>query len=240
MHSLRFILVLFVLLLSLSACASGAPASAPDASPPAVDAAAPRCADDPSCIARACTERQFACGPVRDVANDAFDCGTCVGAAACIDHVCTIPADAREENDDPARATYLGSLDDRDDAYLRLADLTIDGLADRDWFQFHVADAFDAGNPRISIALASAAPHELVVYFRCDSLDEATAAYCGQSQNAIYDEVLGVGCVATATSIQADIVPYCAGIADGGTVTLRVGSRVPPRGDPYALDLMVR
>jgi hypothetical protein len=233
--SLRFLLSLSA---SLSACAAGSPAGPPDAPPPAVDAT--RCADDPDCVARTCASEQFACGAFRDVGGDAFDCGTCIGTAACVDHVCTIPADAREDNDDLARATWLGSLDDRDDAYLRLADLTIDSATDHDWFQFHVTDAFDAGNPRISLSLTAAARHELVVYFKCDSVDEATVAFCGESQNAVFDPALGIGCVANAASIQADIVPYCKGIADGGTVTLRVGTHQPPRGDPYELGVMVR
>jgi hypothetical protein len=227
-----------ILALSLFACAAGSPASPPDAAPRPADAA--RCADDPECVSRTCAYEHFACGTFRDVGGDAFDCGTCIGTATCVDHACTISADAREDNDDVARATWLGSLDDRDDAYLRLVDLTIDSPTDQDWFQFHVTDAFDAGNPRITLSLTAAARHELVVYFKCDSLDEATVAFCGESQNAVFDPVLGIGCVANATSIQADMVPYCAGIADGGTVTLRVGTHAPPRGDPYALDVMVR
>jgi hypothetical protein len=226
------------LLAVLSACAAGSPASPPDAPPRSVDAT--RCADDPECIARTCSYEHFACGSFHDVGGDLFDCGACIGAAACVDHVCTIPADAREDNDEVARATWLGSLDDGDDAYLRLSDLTIDRSTDQDWFQFHVADAFDAGNPRITLALTAATAHELVVYFQCDAPDEATVAFCGESQNAVFDPTLGVGCVANAPAVQANIVPYCTGIADGGTVTLRIGTHLPPRGDPYALDVMVR
>jgi hypothetical protein len=175
----------------LSACAAAAPASPPDASP-AADAT--RCADDPACIARTCAYEHYACGTFHDVGGDAFDCGACIGAAECIEHACTIVADAREDNDDATRATWLGALDDLDDAYLRLADLTIDSRTDQDWFQFHVADAFDGGNPRISVALDAAVAHELVVWFHCDALDAATIAFCGESQNAVYDPVLGVGC----------------------------------------------
>lgn len=233
MHRLHAV----ILSITLSACAGAAPASPPDASRPP-DAA--RCADDPACIARTCTYEQVACGTFRDVGGDAYDCGACIGAAACVDHVCTIAADARESNNDSAHATWLGELDDLDDAYLRLPELTIDTRSDQDWFQFHVTDAFDGGNPRISITLDSAAPHELVAWFRCDLVDEASIAYCGESQNAVYDPVLGIGCVVNGAAISADIVPYCAGIADGGTVTIRVATHEPPRGNPYELRTMVR
>ena len=182
------------------------------------------------------------CGSFFDVGGAKVDCGPCAGISRCdASHQCVIERDPREDNDARARATWLGELNDVDNAFLTLDELSIDSLADEDWFALHVTDGFDAGNPRIQVALDHlAARHELAVWFRCDDENLATRARCSEAaQNTLADPLLGVGCEIEATELWATIVPSCTGLADSGTLTFRIRSHVPPRGELYRVRVSV-
>jgi len=220
----------------LLACASGEPAALPDTAVPVPDAVP--CLD--ACAASACTYEGYTCGTYFDVGGASIDCGGCAGVSLCdLGHQCAIDRDAREDNDTLARATWLGDFNDVDNPFAVIENLSIDAVSDEDWFQVRVSDGFDAGNPRVSVALAGPR-HELAVWFRCDTANVATRVRCGDaSQNTLFDPGLGIGCVIDASDARADLVPYCEDIADSGTLTFRIRSRVPPRGELYNLRVAV-
>jgi hypothetical protein len=194
-----------------------------------------------ACAASACAYEGYACGTYHDVGGTPIDCGPCAGVSLCdVGHRCVIDRDPREDNDLVTRATWLGDFDDVDDPFVRIEHLSIDSLADEDWFQLRVHDGLDLGNPRVAIALDVAVRHELAVWFRCDSANVASRVRCGAaSQNAMFDPALGLGCVIDAIDAYADVVPYCDGIVDSGTLTFRIRAHDPPRGELYSVRVAV-
>jgi len=206
------------------------------------------------CVATACEQGDYTCGTLASGA----DCGTCLGSASCgDDNRCDIPPDASEWNDAATAATWLGNFNDSDDAEHWLENQsigeTVAGIHDEDYFSFHVIDGFDGGNPRADIELTTRAsslgwllsPHELTVWFRCDSGGTTSNVRCGEwfsaiDENSINDVVLGKGCTAEGTYLMwATISAGCSGTTDSGTVTVRVRKRTPPRGDRYDVHVYV-
>ena len=207
-----------------------------------------------ACVAAACEQKGYACGSFVDDSGTAFDCGGCVGASACgANHQCVIAPDSREDNDTLVQAKSLGDLNDADDPLMWIDDLSIDATADEDWFRFHITDGFDYGNPDASIELSNRAsqlgwldsPHELTVWFKCDTANATSHVTCGEwfvtkAENTLNDPALGIGCTVDAQYVVwADVAPSCTGIADSGTVTFRVRKKTPPRGDLYDLRVAV-
>ena len=168
------------------------------------------------------------------------------------DYRCDIPPDGSEWNDISTAATNLGNFIDSTNGESWLDDRSI-GEMDEDFFEFHVTDGFDGGNPRADIELATRgsslgwleSPHELTVWFRCDAGGSGSNVRCGEwfaavDENSLDDLFLGKGCTVYGTYlVWATISAGCAGTSDSGTVTIRVRKRTPPRGDRYDVHVSV-
>ena len=239
------------LVLFVTACAAAAPSDLPDAPIP-IECSEDRhrCGDvcilhQPNDPTRGC---MLGCGdpcPGGDEVGGPIDdhimIATCTPEGACA----VRQSDSHEDNDSPARATDLGDFDDAADPIAWLGSVSIDSATDEDWFRFHVTDGFDGGNPRIRVELAVPAVHELAIYFRCDGANVATLARCGErtvqrAENTLSDALLGTGCTIDGTDLLwSNIVPSCSGIADSGTVLLRVRKSAAPWDEIYGLRVAV-
>jgi hypothetical protein len=248
MH-IAFVLVLSFLSAFLSACAAAAPSGVPDA------AIATECAEDHHRCGDTCVMQQpndpahgctFGCGNPCPGMDEVGGPDGAVIATCTLDGQCAVRhPDSHEDNNSPTRATDLGNLDDAADSIVWLTQLSIDAQADEDWFRFHVTDGFDGGNPRIRIEVTVPGVHELAVWLRCDATNVASVVRCGErtvqrGQNTLADPLLGTGCAIDGTDLLwSEAIPSCAGIADAGTVMLRVRKTVPPWGEPYSLRVSV-
>ncbi|MDX2088522.1 MAG: hypothetical protein SFX73_11770 [Kofleriaceae bacterium] len=203
-----------------------------------------------NCVASVCDEMSYGCGTYTDDEGTNFNCGTCAENATCgANHQCIVSADAMEPNNGAAQATTLGTFNDFDDPTKWVENLTIHTPTDEDWFTFHVDDGWDGGNPDINVQLTKRndslgwleSPHEITVWWKCDSADAGSKVSCGEwstpkSENTLNDAVLGKGCkIETEYLPWGDISTACNGLTDSGTVTVRVKRTAPPLGDDYDL-----
>lgn len=206
-----------------------------------------------ACVLLACEDAGYSCGTYT-VSGSSIDCGSCYGTTACgTNHLCDVAPDLQEADNTLATSNKLGDLDDYDDPSQWVDDLSIHSASDEDWFQFHITDGFDFGNPDATIQLADhdtqlgwlASSHELTVWFKCDTTDYGSSVRCGEwytttDENSLSDPALGIGCKVNATYVVwGDIAPSCTGTTDAGTVTFQVKKQRAPRGDTYDLYIAV-
>lgn len=207
-----------------------------------------------NCIASVCDSVSYGCGTYVDDEGTSFNCGTCANDATCgSNHQCLVPADAQEPNNGASMARNLGTFNDYDDPEKWVENLSIHTPTDEDWFTFKIEDGWDGGNPDITVQLTERtdslgwleSPHEITVWWKCDSGDAGSKVTCGEwytteSENTLNDNVLGKGCKAETEFLPwGDISTSCNGLTDSGTVTVRVRRTSPPLGDGYDLFVSV-
>lgn len=196
-----------------------------------------------TCAARTCMDMSAQCGSPDDGCGTPLNCGTCASGAMCLAGVCGCMPDAHEPNDSNAVATHEPELTDMPDSNATLTDFTIDHMGDTDWIQFHVVDAFDGGNPHLTVRLyniPSGSDFDLGVWYVCDGGGDASACVTGTQNNMI-----GRGCLSSHPGIaeeNVDLPTDCGFLANAnGIMFIRVTA--PTFGGscaPYALDVRVR
>jgi hypothetical protein len=202
-----------------------------------------RVGDTCVCMATTCMAIGYTCGAPDDGCGTPLNCGTCSGGAMCVGGTCGCAPDAHESNDSNAVATHEAALTDMPDSNVTLSDFTIDHMGDQDWMQFHVTDAFDGGNPHITVRLyniPSGTDLDLGVWYVCAGGGDASACSVGTQNNMI-----GRGCISSHTGIaeeNVDLPTDCGFLANAdGTLFVRVTA--PTFGNscmPYAVDVRVR
>lgn len=202
-----------------------------------------RVGDTCTCAPTTCLAMGYECGSPDDGCGAPLDCGMCSPGAMCLSGTCGCPPDTHENNDSNAVATPEPELTDSADPNVTLSDFTIDHEGDVDWIRFHVVDAFDGGNPHLTVRLyniPTGSDFDLGVWYVCDGGGDASACSVGTQNNMI-----GRGCISSHTGIaeeNVDLPTDCGFLANAdGLMFIRVSA--PTFGAscmPYALDVRVR
>jgi len=197
--------------------------------------------DGCACEAATCEALGAMCGEHDDGCGGTLSCGTCADGTACIAGACGCAEDDAEPNDARTIPHLLPDFTDDPDTSMTFDAFNLSDATDEDWYELHVADDFDFGNPQVRVTLdgiPAGSDYDLGVWYVCDSGGDGTTCTSGATDNMI-----GRGCTSETTGALQEAVELdtnCSGSGDDGTLYVRVTSRTWAGScDGYALAVSV-
>jgi hypothetical protein len=162
-----------------------------------------------------------------------------------MDGACECPLDAAEPNETSTTPTDAPTLTDEPDTDMSFDTWSLSSAGDVDWFRFPVTDAFDIGNPVITVeldAIPAGSDYDLGAWYVCGIGSDATTCSTGTM-----DSTLGEGCISELGGLLPETVVLetdCSSITstdDSGHLFVRVrATEWSGSCEPYRIRVRVR